>query len=110
MTRDERRRTTSEEMAGATRMPPMAQQWLAPRGVRATDSGDGVEWLPHESLEHRGRIEPQQGLLEHFVSLADADSAGVADFAQIHGVLGLWTEGRYGPGEYAREPLSVWHD
>lgn len=111
MTPDEYRLTSSAELARdgqQTRMPPTAQQWLSPVGVRATD--EGIEWLPRESADRGGVIVPSAGLLEDFLTLTSANSDRVAAFAAQHGVLGLWDTGRrwYRPGEYAREPLSAW--
>lgn len=102
--------------AGWTRIPPMAQTWLAPVGLRL--HGEALEWLPHESLKRGGTIAPQPRLLDDFLALHGQDDDRVLDFAQEHGVLGLGDDGRpwavsaakrwYGPGKYARENLSGW--
>jgi len=107
---EEYRAAAAIELAehGSTRMPPTAQQWLSPVGVRATS--DGIEWLPRESLVRRGVVVPSDGLLEDFLTLRDADTARVADFAARHGVLGLPTIRWTRPGEYVQEPLRAWRD
>ena len=91
---------------GATRMPPTAQQWLSAVGVRST--GDGVEWLPRESIVRGGVIVPSEGLLEAFLRLREADPAQVVAFAARHGVLGLPLDKWPSPDEYVREPLDAW--
>lgn len=93
---------------GSTRMPPTAQLWLSPVGVRPTE--DGIEWLPRESLIRRGVIAPSEGLLEEFLALRGAHSQLVADFAMRHGVLGLSDKMWPRAGEYTKEPLSAWHE
>ncbi len=110
MTPDEYRRASAAEMAdhGATRMPPTAQQWRSPVGVRATR--DGIEWQPRDSLARGGTIVPSEGLLEDFLTLRDGDSQRVAAFAVRHGVLGLDDKTWRRFGEYAHEPLAAWHD
>jgi len=88
-------------------MPPAAQQWLAPVGVRPT--GDGIEWLPAESLARDGVITPERRLLEEFLQLRDASTQQVAAFARRHGVLGLRRKSRPRLGQYVHEPLGEWH-
>lgn len=110
MTPEDYRQASAAEMAdhGATRMPPTAQQWRSPVGVRATR--DGIEWQPRDSLARGGTVVPSEGLLEDFLTLHNADSQRVAAFAVRHGVLGLSNKTWHRFGEYAHEPLAAWHD
>ncbi len=92
----------------ATRPPPVAQEWLAPVGLRAVD--DGIEWQPRRSLERGGVIVPSEGLLEDLLTLRDAAPADVLNFAEVHGVLGLATGRHHRRGEYAHESLQAWRE
>ncbi len=114
MTPDEYRTATAAELAadGSTRMPPTAQAWVSPVGVRTTTyakTSRGIEWQPRESFARRGVIEPAPGLLENFLTLREATAEQVEAFALTHGVLGIEPDQQRDlTGGYWVEPLTMW--
>ena len=107
MTPEHYRMAAAADLAigGLTRMPPAPMWWVSPVGLRIAQ--DGIEWLPRESHARGGVIVPSPGLLDDFVTLTNATTAAVLDFARTHGVLGLGTDWTR-PREFAREPLQTW--